>query len=725
MLKRISILILAMLIIFSCACPGALAAGADNTGLNKAESKIAIPQPIELPYGPPAQTRGVARSSSGAVDTYQLLFELETKVKNAVLNGESSVDLSSYMVYPADINLSYLAYFSPYFGNGIELTAYHFRGSYYSNIKINTSLTAAEAQSYFASVDAKVAQLRAEMDTGATDVDKILILHDYLCYNAAYDMSGSCPSVSYKSAGVLMKGVGVCNSYAYAAMYLLALCDIECWVTISEAMNHAWNIVKVDGNYYHMDITWDDKIPDKLGKVYHDHFLLSDGAIGQCRGISNQYHYGWDRTDLVCSSTIYDNAYWTESVSLIIMDGDNSYYVDSESIVKRNSQTSEISPIKDLGIWPVWGGSGHWVGTFSGITTIGRDIYYNTATQIRKINMDTLKDELVYSPDTTQGYIFGNDIKNGILRYLIKKDANEEGTILSVKLSDIIQVEPITLNKSELLLDEGESFTFEVSGNTDGLVWTTDNAAIIRVEPTGVVTAVGEGSARVIVTNGEGAQAYCEVTVFHTHVYTETVIEPDCLNPGHTECTCSCGMSYDKDIVDALGHEIVVVDAVDPSCEEPGSSEESYCSRCGEVFAEKEILSALGHAWDDGIVSKEPTETEDGERFFRCIRCDATKTEIIEKLGHVHTYSLKLTPATCEEQGYTTYACACGYSYISYYVDALGHNWGPWILIEAPTVYKEGVEIKECSLCGATEERSVEKLPSPEPDPEPSPEPSP
>jgi len=59
----------------------------------------------------------------------------------------------------------------------------------------------------------------------------------------------------------------------------------------------------------------------------------------------------------------------------------------------------------------------------------------------------------------------------------------------------------------------------------------------------------------------------------HTHSYTETVVEPTCTEQGYTLYECSCGHSYEDDIVDALGHDWVVV-------EETETMRVRYCDRC-------------------------------------------------------------------------------------------------------------------------------------------------
>ena len=80
----------------------------------------------------------------------------------------------------------------------------------------------------------------------------------------------------------------------------------------------------------------------------------------------------------------------------------------------------------------------------------------------------------------------------------------------------------------------------------------------------------------------------------HEHSYTAVVTAPTCTEKGYTTHTCACGDSYVDTYVDALGH-----------------------------------------AWDNGKVTKEPTATETGVRTYTCTRCSATKTETIPATGSV------------------------------------------------------------------------------------------
>ena len=147
----------------------------------------------------------------------------------------------------------------------------------------------------------------------------------------------------------------------------------------------------------------------------------------------------------------------------------------------------------------------------------------------------------------------------------------------------------------------------------------------------------------------------------------------------------------------------------EPTCTEPGS-ETSVCPEagCGKTFTRE--IPALGHSWDNGKVTKEPTETETGVKTFTCTRCGETKTETIPKLTHEHSYDAVVTAPTCTEKGYTTHTCACGDSYVDTYTDALGHAWDNGKVTKEPTETESGVKTFTCTRCGETKTETIPKL---------------
>lgn len=77
---------------------------------------------------------------------------------------------------------------------------------------------------------------------------------------------------------------------------------------------------------------------------------------------------------------------------------------------------------------------------------------------------------------------------------------------------------------------------------------------------------------------------------------------------------------------------------------------------------------------------------------------------------HTHIYTPVITPPTCTEQGYTTYTCECGDSYISDYTDALGHNWDEGVTTTEPTYTTDGAITYTCTRCNTTRTEIISRL---------------
>jgi hypothetical protein len=136
---------------------------------------------------------------------------------------------------------------------------------------------------------------------GMTDLEKEIAVHNYIVNNTKYDEAnyekGTVPKEANTAYGVLIKGVGVCGGYASAMNKLFSAVDIESMIISGEAGEngsyeaHAWNLVKLDGEYYHIDATWNDPIYTFNGVrkdvIHFDYFNLSDEEISK--------DHKWDR----------------------------------------------------------------------------------------------------------------------------------------------------------------------------------------------------------------------------------------------------------------------------------------------------------------------------------------------------------------------------------------------------------------------------------------------
>lgn len=92
-----------------------------------------------------------------------------------------------------------------------------------------------------------------------------------------------------------------------------------------------------------------------------------------------------------------------------------------------------------------------------------------------------------------------------------------------------------------------------------------------------------------------GVCSRCGEREAHTHDFVETVTAPTCTEQGYTTYTCSCGETYTKNYVSALGHKTELRNAVEPSCTEAGYTGDEVCTICGETIKEGEVIPATGH----------------------------------------------------------------------------------------------------------------------------------
>ena len=147
-----------------------------------------------------------------------------------------------------------------------------------------------ETQSY---VDDAIARI----DTaGKSDYELVCAVNEYLCDTVYYPASEPYAPLTHTAYGALANGEAVCEGYACAAKLLLnelgILCDIQFGVCTNGG-GHAWNLVELDGQWYQMDVTWNDGSADRS-----DYLLVTDDYMRKSRT--------WDESDYpACAQTAY------------------------------------------------------------------------------------------------------------------------------------------------------------------------------------------------------------------------------------------------------------------------------------------------------------------------------------------------------------------------------------------------------------------------------------
>lgn len=112
-------------------------------------------------------------------------------------------------------------------------------------------------------------------------IDAVKALHDYLVLNLKYDESFQI--LSHSPEGVMKNKTAVCDGYARTMRLLLLMIGIDSKIVNGSARNefHAWNLVKLEDGWYHIDVTWDDPIPDVEGKIGYLYFLRNDADMAK------------------------------------------------------------------------------------------------------------------------------------------------------------------------------------------------------------------------------------------------------------------------------------------------------------------------------------------------------------------------------------------------------------------------------------------------------------
>ncbi|MBQ7654310.1 MAG: hypothetical protein IJS17_04485, partial [Clostridia bacterium] len=173
--------------------------------------------------------------------------------------------------------------------------------------------------------------------------------------------------------------------------------------------------------------------------------------------------------------------------------------------------------------------------------------------------------------------------------------------------------------------------------------------------------------------------AQLTLSVNHTPV-TDSAVAPTCTETGLTEGShCSvCGeVLTAQETVEALGHswgEWAVTTAA--SCTEAGV-ETRVCAN-DENHTETRPVAALGHDYQAVVTA--PTCTEGGYTTYTCSRCgDSYVADETEALGHAWNDGVVTTAPTCTQAGVKTYTCQNDSSHTyTEEITALGHNWGEW-----------------------------------------------
>ena len=282
---------------------------------------------------------------------------------------------------------------------------------------------------------------------------------------------------------------------------------------------------------------------------------------------------------------------------------------------------------------------------------------------------------------------------------------------------NISGIKDISVKYNGVSIRKGTKIQLNASTVPEGLdvSWSSSDISVVTVDEDGKITGIEAGTAKIKVYLTEDEDVFKEIDVEvlsaeqieHDHEWTETILKDStCAEEGKKAIYCSiCGESYEE-IIDKIAHTSEDIPAVAPTCENKGYTAGKKCSVCDEILEEPVEIEELGHDWDSGEITKEPTCKEEGERTYHCKRKDCTKTkaETIAKVAHKEVIIPAVSP-TCEKKGSTAgKKCSeCGLIIENpQEIKALGHNWDSGKVTKQSTCTSEGIKTYSCKRAGCT-----------------------
>lgn len=302
--KKLLLVVLCVGLLSGCSFEGCSTTGEINVG--------------NIPRGKPKKVESISTEAY----VYQTLDE-ETKivydqVLDAILQQEKSVKVSTDDTEVLDH--AYTAVNADYGGlfwvSGYMYTK-HTMGDKVTSIDFSPNYTVDKEEriKLQEQIDQKVDEILSGISDDEDDYEKVKYVFETLIEEADYDKESE---NNQNIISVFVDGKTVCQGYACATQYLLKLLDIQSAVVTGKANgeSHAWNIVRMDGNYYYVDTTWGNS--RYLNEENSEKKYVNYNYFGMTTEEVSMTHQAEVFFDLpICTATgdnyyVYEGLYFTE-----------------------------------------------------------------------------------------------------------------------------------------------------------------------------------------------------------------------------------------------------------------------------------------------------------------------------------------------------------------------------------------------------------------------------
>ena len=390
-------------------------------------------------------------------------------------------------------------------------------GTYVSTLQIKYLYSAKAVPAMQKELDDAITQILAPIDPSWSDAEKVLYLHDYLAEHCEYDLTYE----NNDAYTALVDGITVCQGYSLAMCILCRMLDIPCYTITSDSLNHMWNVVCVDGEWYHCDSTYDDGAPDMLGHGTHMYLLQSDAVMqDDPYHAADDWNYFSEGQTIKCVSDDYSDAFWVGALDTVQPLPDGSWFyakaVDPANVRLASQvqttfcRSTLMNNTEECGTaaaaWPTETGTVYSV-CYICTEVSGDRVYYYDTQNIYEMSIDGSDTKTIYTlteEEKELGYIYGIRLNDDYtLSYQIMKQPafeNADDLRIDATFHSIYVGEPsLPFFTTTTTTDTTTETTVTTTTTTESTTMTTSTTSALNspwqmelVPPTKLTYTIGE-----------------------------------------------------------------------------------------------------------------------------------------------------------------------------------------------------------------------------------------
>ena len=575
-----------------------------------------------------------------------------------------------------------------------------------------------------------ITKLKEIMDSlnldGKSDYEKCIAIRKWIAKNVKYDdeffkNAESCPRKNaHDMTGPVLDGYAVCDGYAYLFHYMANAAGLLTLVehgVLKGSGNHAWNLVQIDGTFYYTDCTGGISL-DKNGEptaefLYGQDYMFNLDVTPKNNDIENTYSNiskdDWLKDHSVCKGkhNLVENGgryptceamgtteyhctntgcNYIERIYTDPPKGHNYDYTNGEIIQSQDCTHPEITRYrctrckdpKDVETKPSLGGHKWKAGdiTKEPTCTVNGEQQY-TCTVCNQTKTEPVK-ATGHDWQINKILSAATCTSNGIARYICKTCGYGENHTITATGH-----KPEIRNKKEATCSStgytGDTYCSVCNKKlSSGETIAKKEHTWVKQDNIPATCEKGEMEVEKCSVCGETKETQISDPLGHDYGEWKVTKEPTCTKYGTKKRICKRCNEYEIDVIDPTGHQHTkIIDQKKATCEEKGYSGDLYCEDCRLIIQLGHDIAATGHTWDDGEITKEPTQTATGIKTYTCKTCHKTRTETIPMLkGHHWDDGTVIKEPTCTESGEKIYHCTdedCNESYTET-IKATGHQ---------------------------------------------------